>query len=138
MWMPPEFAFEARSWSGDLWRVVESQSHVAIPKLVDTLDEQVILEAELGEEQTPDSRLLRRSRSPARVIGSTRSTTVRCLGGFNLSLKSLAQAIREMPRRRPRSFARPGAGGPACAGETFAAIDAASCVKAGEARPRQP
>jgi RES domain len=47
MWTPPELASEARRWSGDLWRVVESQSRVATLKLVDTLDEQAILEAEL-------------------------------------------------------------------------------------------
>jgi hypothetical protein len=47
MWTPPELASEARGWSGDLWRVVESQSRVATLKLVDTLDEQAILEAEL-------------------------------------------------------------------------------------------
>lgn len=47
MWTPPALASEARVWSGDLWRVVESQSRVATLKLVDTLDEQAILEAEL-------------------------------------------------------------------------------------------
>lgn len=47
MWTPPALASEARAWSGDLWRVVESQSRVATLKLVDTLDEQAILEAEL-------------------------------------------------------------------------------------------
>jgi len=47
MWTPHELASEARPWSGDLWRVVESQSRVATLKLVDTLDEQAILEAEL-------------------------------------------------------------------------------------------
>src|SRR5664279_4706160 len=47
MWTPPALASEARAWTGDLWRVVESQSRVATLKLVDTLDEQAILEAEL-------------------------------------------------------------------------------------------
>jgi hypothetical protein len=47
MWTPPALASEARPWSGALWRVVESQSRVATLKLVDTLDEQAILEAEL-------------------------------------------------------------------------------------------
>jgi len=47
MWTPPALASEARPWAGDLWRVVESQSRVATLKLVDTLDEQAILEAEL-------------------------------------------------------------------------------------------
>ena len=47
MWTPPALASEARPWSGDIWRVVESQSKIATLKLVDTLDEQAILEAEL-------------------------------------------------------------------------------------------
>lgn len=47
MWTPPALASEAKAWSGDLWRVVESQSRVATLKLIDTLDEQAILEAEL-------------------------------------------------------------------------------------------
>jgi len=47
MWTPPALASEACAWSGDIWRVVESQSRVATLKLVDTLDEQAILEAEL-------------------------------------------------------------------------------------------
>jgi hypothetical protein len=47
MWTPPELASETSAWNGDLWRVVESQSRVATLKLVDTLDEQAILEAEL-------------------------------------------------------------------------------------------
>jgi len=47
MWTPPALASEARPWSGDVWRVVESQSKIATLKLVDTLDEQAVLEAEL-------------------------------------------------------------------------------------------
>lgn len=47
MWTPPALVSEARAWSGHLWRVVESQSRVATLKLVDTIDEQAILEAEL-------------------------------------------------------------------------------------------
>lgn len=47
MWTPHALVSEPRSWSGDLWRLVESQSRVATLKLVDTLDEQAILEAEL-------------------------------------------------------------------------------------------
>ena len=45
MWMPPALASEASRWAGSLWRVVESQSQVSTLKLVDTLDEQAILEA---------------------------------------------------------------------------------------------
>jgi len=47
MWTPLALASETRAWSGDLWRMVESQSRVATLKLVDTIDEQAILEAEL-------------------------------------------------------------------------------------------
>jgi hypothetical protein len=47
MWTPLALASEARTWSGNLWRMVESQSRVATLKLVDTLDEQAVLEAEL-------------------------------------------------------------------------------------------
>ena len=47
MWTALALASEARHLAGDAWRVVESQSQVATMKLVDDLDEQVILEAEL-------------------------------------------------------------------------------------------
>jgi len=47
MWTPPALASEVRPWAGNLWRVVESQSRVSTLKLVDTLDEQALLEAEL-------------------------------------------------------------------------------------------
>ncbi|HYZ32103.1 MAG TPA: RES family NAD+ phosphorylase [Crenalkalicoccus sp.] len=47
MWTPPALASEARTISTSAWRVVESQSQVSTMKLVDGLDEQAILEAEL-------------------------------------------------------------------------------------------
>jgi hypothetical protein len=47
MWTPHALASESRSWRSDVWRVVESQSRVATLKVVDTLDEQRILEEEL-------------------------------------------------------------------------------------------
>ncbi len=47
MWTAPAPGFEPRSYVTDAWRVVESQSRVATMKLVDSLDEQAILEAEL-------------------------------------------------------------------------------------------
>lgn len=47
MWTPPALASEAGIWSGNIWRMVESQARVATLKLVDTLDEQAVLEAEL-------------------------------------------------------------------------------------------
>lgn len=53
MWTPHELASEVRDWSGNLWRVVESQSRIGTLKLVDTLDEQAILEAELERSKPP-------------------------------------------------------------------------------------
>lgn len=47
MWTAPALASEARRLAVDAWRVVESQSRVATMKIVDSLDEQAILEAEL-------------------------------------------------------------------------------------------
>ena len=47
MWTAPALASESRPWSGDLWRVVESQSHFNTLKLVDTVEEQALLETEL-------------------------------------------------------------------------------------------
>lgn len=47
MWTPPALASEARPLATEAWRVVESQSRIATMKLVDSLDEQAILEAEL-------------------------------------------------------------------------------------------
>jgi hypothetical protein len=47
MWTASALASEARQLASDVWRVVESQSQVATMKLVDSLDEQAILEAEL-------------------------------------------------------------------------------------------
>ena len=47
MWTVPALASEARGFAADAWRVVESQSRVATMKIVDSLDEQAILEAEL-------------------------------------------------------------------------------------------
>ena len=48
MWTPPALASNACSINCNAWRVVESQSQVATMKLVDGLDEQAILEAELA------------------------------------------------------------------------------------------
>jgi len=47
MWTPRALASECRRLAGEAWRVVESQSGVATMKIVDTLSEQEILEAEL-------------------------------------------------------------------------------------------
>ncbi len=47
MWTAPALASEVRQLAVDAWRIVESQSQIATMKLVDSLDEQAILEAEL-------------------------------------------------------------------------------------------
>lgn len=47
MWTPSALASERRHLAGEAWRIVESQSRVATMKIVDTLSEQEILEAEL-------------------------------------------------------------------------------------------
>ena len=47
MWTAPALASERRRVVGEAWRVVESQSRVATMKLVDSLAEQQLLEAEL-------------------------------------------------------------------------------------------
>lgn len=47
MWTALALASEARTVATDAWRIVESQSRVSTMKLVDGLDEQAILEAEL-------------------------------------------------------------------------------------------
>ena len=44
-WTPAAVASEARRWQGRLWRAVEAQHRVATLRLVDTLAEQVQLEA---------------------------------------------------------------------------------------------
>jgi hypothetical protein len=47
MWTAPALASERRRIAGQAWRVVESQARIATMKLVDNLDEQALLEAEL-------------------------------------------------------------------------------------------
>lgn len=47
MWTPHALASERRPLAGEAWRVVESQSRVATMKIVDTVAEQELLEAEL-------------------------------------------------------------------------------------------
>jgi hypothetical protein len=47
MWTPPALASERRQLAGEAWRVVENQSRVATMKIVDTVSEQELLEAEL-------------------------------------------------------------------------------------------
>lgn len=47
MWTAPALASERRPIAGEAWRVVESQARIATMKLVDSLAEQQLLEAEL-------------------------------------------------------------------------------------------
>lgn len=47
MWTPHSLASERRRLAGEAWRVVESQSRVATMKIVDSVSEQDLLEAEL-------------------------------------------------------------------------------------------
>lgn len=44
MWTPVALASEARPWQGPVWRVVEGQAQVSTMKVVDTLEEQELLE----------------------------------------------------------------------------------------------
>ena len=53
MWTPDALASEARPWRGPAWRVVESQSKVSTMKLVDMLDEQLLLETALERSKPP-------------------------------------------------------------------------------------
>lgn len=44
IWTPAALASEARAYAGRVWRLVEAQHRVSTLKLVDTLDEQALLE----------------------------------------------------------------------------------------------
>ena len=44
IWMPAALSSEFRSYEGRCWRLVEAQHRVSTLKLVDTLDEQSLLE----------------------------------------------------------------------------------------------
>lgn len=52
IWTPAALASEAQPYEGRVWRLVEAQHRVSTLKLVDTLDEQALLE-ELIEETKP-------------------------------------------------------------------------------------
>ncbi len=52
IWTPAALSSEARAVSGRYWRLVEAQHHVSTLKLVDTLEEQALLE-NLLEESKP-------------------------------------------------------------------------------------
>lgn len=52
IWTPAALSSEARPFSGSVWRFVEAQHRVSTLKLVDTLDEQALLE-DILEESKP-------------------------------------------------------------------------------------
>lgn len=52
IWTPAALSSEARPFAGHVWRLVEAQHRVSTLKLVDTLDEQALLE-DLLEESKP-------------------------------------------------------------------------------------
>ena len=49
-WTPTALAAEARRWAGEAWRMVEAQHAAATMKLVDSAEEQLLLEDLLDEE----------------------------------------------------------------------------------------
>jgi RES domain-containing protein len=53
MWMPPALVSEHRPIAGEAWRIVESQSRIATMKIVDSVAEQELLEAELERTKPP-------------------------------------------------------------------------------------
>jgi hypothetical protein len=53
MWTPDALSSEARPWSGLVWRAVESQSRASTMRLVDTLEDQEILEGLLEDNKPP-------------------------------------------------------------------------------------
>jgi hypothetical protein len=53
MWTRDALSSEARGWSDTIWRAVESQSRASTMRLVDTLEEQEILEGLLEDNKPP-------------------------------------------------------------------------------------
>lgn len=53
IWTPAALRSEAKPRSGACWRLVEAQHRVSTMKLVDTLEEQALLEAELDRTKPP-------------------------------------------------------------------------------------
>jgi len=53
IWTPDALRSEARPLGGDCWRLVEAQHRVSTMKLVDTLEEQALLEEELERTKPP-------------------------------------------------------------------------------------
>jgi hypothetical protein len=59
-WTPPALASEARRYARELWRVVEAQHTASTMRLVDSLEEQAVLEGVLEESKPPLPRSVRR------------------------------------------------------------------------------
>lgn len=54
IWTPPAVSSEARAWRGPVWRIVEAQHVASTMKIVDSTDEQDVLEALLeGSKPAP-------------------------------------------------------------------------------------
>lgn len=53
IWTPAALRSEAAALGGDCWRLVEAQHRISTMKLVDTLEEQALLEAELERTKPP-------------------------------------------------------------------------------------
>src|SRR3546814_15761180 len=52
-WTPTALAAEARRWSGEAWRMVEAQHAAATMKLVDGIEEQLLLEEMIEAAKPP-------------------------------------------------------------------------------------
>src|SRR3954447_25812704 len=53
MWTPDALRSEARAWSGDVWRAVESQAKASTMRLTETLAEQELLAKILERSKPP-------------------------------------------------------------------------------------
>jgi len=53
IWTPAALRSEAAALAGDCWRLVEAQHRISTMKLVDTLEEEALLEAELERTKPP-------------------------------------------------------------------------------------
>lgn len=53
MWTPDALSSERRAWTGTIWRAVESQARASTMRLVETLEDQEILESLLEDNKPP-------------------------------------------------------------------------------------
>ena len=114
IWTPAALSSEARPLSGRCWRVVEAQHVVSTLKLVDTLDEQELLERLLDRSKPavpPDCRQLHYLLSTpfrygAPYPGGSRFRAAGMTAGVFYASVQVATAIAEMAFARLRFFAR--------------------------------